>query len=146
MDVFECYTCSTITPTALKHEHHVKPRSTGGTDEDLVSICASCHTQIHSIAYMLLNPKRLAEAEAVLATYYKNEGTRQRIANLASIVAKEMAARADGDRVLENGMRRIAIELPEEDYYKLLVGAKDKRVSMTKFLHGIIHYYMERYL
>ena len=138
MNTFICSACSTETPLCFKHDHHEIPQAAGGTDKDIIAICSSCHTRIHSLAYMLLNPKRMHEVEGVLELAYDSYTARRRVISLADTVAKEMAAKADEDPELNNGDRSIQITVNKDFYYKLLFAAKDRRLSVTKLCKGFI--------
>jgi hypothetical protein len=43
----DCWVCG---ETDTLHEHHVIPRSSGGTNGQLVTLCSTCHGIVHSAA------------------------------------------------------------------------------------------------
>lgn len=137
MKTFVCQVCDTQTPDAFLHKHHQKPQAAGGTDKDIINICSSCHQRIHSLAYMLMNPKRKPEVEGVLQLYFPNHNTRKKIINLANIVALEMSARADKG-LISGEEKQVMFTLDSDSYYKLLVSAKDKRIAVTNHAKAII--------
>jgi hypothetical protein len=142
---FNCYACTTETPKAFGHEHHKIPQSAGGTDKDIVLLCSGCHAQIHAVSYAVLNPKRHKEVEELLL-YFKDEGTRSRIAELSYTVAKEMTLKADGSKFIEGEEKTVAFTMEKQDYLKLLFAAKDRRMSVVNFVKGIVLQHLERNL
>ena len=146
MKTFSCSACEAETPECFKHEHHEIPQAAGGTDKDIILVCSSCHTRIHSLAYMLLNPKKMHEVEGVLAIAYDSYTVRRRVISLADTVAKEMAAKADSDPLLDNGDRSIQIVVDKDYYYTLLFAAKDRRLSVANLCKKLIIEGMDRIL
>jgi hypothetical protein len=142
---FNCYACQVETPDAFGHQHHKIPQSAGGTDKDIVLLCSGCHAQIHAVAYAVLNPKRHKEIDELLL-YFKDEGTRSRIAELAYTVAKELTLKADGGKILENEEKTVQFVMKKQDYLKLLFAAKDHRLSVQNFVLGIVLQHLERNL
>ena len=146
MSNFICYACSQETPDAFKHEHHKVPLAAGGTDKDLVSICASCHTSTHSIAYMVLNPKRTHEIDETLL-YYKSADTRKKIAELAYTVAREMTLKSEaGTKNLEAEEKTVTFTTDKQQYLKILFAAKDRRMSVANFVKMVVLQQVEKLL
>jgi len=142
---FLCYACRKDTPDAFGHQHHKVPQAAGGTDKDIVLLCNGCHPQIHSVAYAVLNPKRKKEIDEMLL-YFKDEGTRSRIAELAYVAAKEMTLKADGGKILEDEEKTVQFVMKKQDYLRLLFAAKDHRLSVQNYVTGIVLQHLERNL
>lgn len=53
----------------MLHGHHVITRSKGGTEEDIVGVCFSCHRWIHD------NPSLAAKRGLYLKEYKNEKGT-----------------------------------------------------------------------
>jgi hypothetical protein len=134
METVSCYCCpmGNITPKSFAHQHHKIPQAAGGTDKDLVWLCAGCHAYTHSIAYMILNPKRTKDVSSALL-FFKDPLQQKRIAELANLVAQEMAMKADGLKDLEDLEKPVSFTLRKEDYLKLMFAAKDSRISISDF-------------
>lgn len=74
-----CWVC---TSTAGLHEHHIVPQSCGGTHGPTVTLCAACHSVIHTEAYHPLHARRFT-------------GTvpeKRKLAYLADVIARSFAA------------------------------------------------------
>jgi len=137
MENFLCYACETDTPRAFGHKHHVIPQSAGGTEKDIVFICAACHSYLHSIAYALLNPKRHHEVDQLLM-YYKDDNARRKIATLANTAAEEMMNRTEKADMLEDVPIKVVIEVTRSLHTQLSFAAKDKRKSMSSYVLAAI--------
>lgn len=55
----KCWICVREMPPEITHTHHIKPKHTGGSDEEenLVRICPTCHQMVHTCAYSVLRKK-----------------------------------------------------------------------------------------
>lgn len=62
-DPIECQLCNRPFPRKALTEHHLLPKSKGGTRADLALICAQCHGAVHA-----------AYTNATLATLYPTLG------------------------------------------------------------------------
>ena len=49
-DNYTCQLCKTNKPNTVFNVHHIKPRSSGGSDHhsNLITLCKKCHTKIHN--------------------------------------------------------------------------------------------------
>ncbi len=96
MQTFDCDICRKRTPTQFKHDHHVRPQAAGGTDADLVRICAGCHNNLHRLETLLSGPKA-GTARDVAAVFYANDtAAQQRVLAYAAEAAKWMHAKHAG--------------------------------------------------
>lgn len=114
MQSFVCAICQGSYPEALHHEHHKIPKSLGGPDtpDNLVGLCQTDHQLLHSISYMLTNPKRKHEVEPTLASVYPNKiAIQRRVIEFASLVAREMLLKKEIKKE-EDAETRITVEIP----------------------------------
>ena len=89
--MFNCYICNLVFHEALLNEHHIVPKSAGGTDDPLnkFSLCTGCHQSMHMVAYALMNPKRAGSANDIAMSLFPNApARRERLFKLALTVAK----------------------------------------------------------
>ena len=130
--VFNCYACRKEYPTAFGHQHHLIPQAAGGTDKDIVWLDSGCHAMAHSLAYMVMNPKRITELDQAL-THFTDEDHRQKMAELANTVAQEMLAKSEGDKMGIVVKKKVLIELEETEHLRYLTMARDRRMSIVNF-------------
>lgn len=96
METFDCDICRKRVPVQFKHDHHVRPQAAGGTDVDIIRICAGCHNNIHRLENLLAGPKA-GTAKDVAAVFYDNDpGAQQRALRFAAEAAKWMHAKRAG--------------------------------------------------
>jgi hypothetical protein len=82
-----CVACGDDNPDHL-HQHHLVPRSCGGTDDEsnLITLCVACHGKVHGVEWSNDHSERIkdgiARAQAQGKPYGRPgipEGTRQAI-------------------------------------------------------------------
>ena len=98
MRSFTCEICQDTYPDALVNEHHKVPKSLGGSDtpDNLVLLCSGCHQSLHSVAFMIANPKRRHEIDPALCALFPGDmQKRKKLLEFASLVAKEMVLRKE---------------------------------------------------
>lgn len=115
MQGFICQICQGAFPEALCHEHHKIPKSLGGSDspDNMVMLCQTDHQLLHTVAYMMINPKRYHEVEPTISSIYPGDmAIRLKVMEYANYAAREMALkkeiRKDADQET-----RLTIELPQ---------------------------------
>lgn len=121
MKSFVCAIHKTTFPESLSHEHHVKPKSLGGSDDSANKklLCHSCHNNLHLIAYMLVNPKRKQEVEPTLTSIFPGRQDLQKeLLSYARFVALEMSLKKETKKDPDQEVRAV-IELPAR-YMELL--------------------------
>ncbi len=96
MQLFTCAICAKSVPSQFKNEHHIRPQSAGGTDADLVSLCAGCHQNLHAIEKMLNGPSASQAKDVALTFYKENTDAAHRCLKFAVESAKWMSIKADG--------------------------------------------------
>jgi hypothetical protein len=114
MEAFTCAIDGQQYPVALLNEHHIVPKSLGGTDQlsNIAPICSGCHQSLHAIAYMLNNPNRSQEIEATtISLFPRDADARAKMLRFASLVAKEMRMRKE-TRKDPGEMVRVTMDLP----------------------------------
>ena len=114
MKSFICEICTSTYPASLVNEHHKVPKSLGGSDtsDNLALLCSGCHQGLHSLAYMIVNPKRRQEIDpSVCALFPQELQARKKILEFASLVGKEMALRKEIKKDPMSELRTI-LELP----------------------------------
>lgn len=115
MQSFKCEICQQNYPAALHNEHHKIPKALGGSDEssNLSDLCQQDHDLLHTIAYMLINPKRRQEIEPTLNSVYPNDRVTQRkVLEFANLAAREMALKKEIKKEPDQETR-ITLELPQ---------------------------------
>lgn len=121
MDSFTCEICARQYPESLLNRHHKTPQALGGPDtpENLADLCSGCHQSLHSVAFILANPKRREELEPTVSSLFPNQPEpRRKLLFLAGLVAKEMGLRREIRRDPTEEVR-IVVSLPTK-YVQLL--------------------------
>jgi len=132
MQTFTCEICRRVYPVALHHEHHKIPQSLGGPDtpENLASLCQTDHQSLHTIAFMMVNPKRTHEIDPTLISLYPKEAeVRRRLTEFAQLVAREMVLKKEIRKEKSEEIRTV-IELPAR-YLELIKLAGYEMPSST---------------
>lgn len=122
MQAFACEICADPYPVSLLNEHHKKPQALGGTDHpsNIAKLCAGCHQALHSIAHMMVNPKRRHEIDAAaVALFPQDQNARTRLLRLASLVAREL--------VLKKEIRK-----PPREELKIMVTLPSRYLELIK--------------
>ena len=147
METFICWVCETEQPVAFRHKHHVKPRSVGGTKKDEIYICDSCHMKTHAIARAMLSKDRHHEVEGMLL-FFKDDEVRRRIATLAQADMQARVERANDSvrEKIDDIPVAVRVDIPPRVHSQLSLAAKDRRVSMGKYILAAIQEKLEREL
>jgi hypothetical protein len=114
MRMFLCEICRDTVPESLHHAHHKIPKALGGPDtaENRADLCSSCHQNLHTIAYMIINEKRRAEIEpTVISIFPTSLECRKKLMEFAQLVAKEMFLKKETKKAFDEEMRTV-LELP----------------------------------
>lgn len=122
-DVVICGICRNPNPRGFCHEHHIVPKAAEGPniDENLLTLCASCHNNLHRICDMLKAGKSL-EAESIASVIYQNPKIRSLMLRLASQAVRSIllnrSQATGGDIVLK-------VKIPRQDVLRLNVLANE---------------------
>lgn len=114
METFRCEICQKSYPISLMDEHHRIPKALGGPDTpaNIAKLYKGCHQNLHTVAYILINPKRKAELDATLFSIFPtDEGARRRLLGFAVQVAKEMSLKKETKKKASD-LQRTVIEFP----------------------------------
>ena len=122
------------------NRHHKIPKSLGGTDapDNLLNLCSGCHQDMHALARMMRNPKRVGEVRTAVQQMYPQGDAQGRCVELAQLVirSKVMTAESavsDADREIGIGLK---LKKPYRDALQLI--ARDRGLSMAKYVRKII--------
>ncbi len=135
MKQVECWVCLRELPIEVTHVHHIKPKHTGGSDDEdnLCRICPSCHQMIHSCAYVWLRKKTPGKPHGYdgaifLMKRYLGDNSvptyplqRERAEELIAEAVEEMQEHGRTDKAT-SWLNRM--EVPNEVRYALEVKAK----------------------
>lgn len=138
--MFVCYICQAEMPMDFVNKHHKVPKSLGGSDsrDNLVELCSGCHQDMHVLARMMRNPKRVGEVRSSLQQMHPSGGAQSRCLELAKLVIesqlleKEQVA-ADMSREIRIGLK---LKRPYRDALQLL--ARDRGLSMADYTRKIM--------
>ena len=87
----QCYVCKWTGSSRLTHQHHVKPQQAGGKDDDnLVTLCMGCHSDVHAIGTAIQYGR--SDATDMLTSRFVDVSARMRAWSLAQIAAEEFEA------------------------------------------------------
>lgn len=152
MRSFKCEICTDQFPDSLLNEHHKKPQSLGGTDHpsNVASLCAGCHQALHSISFLILNPKRRHEIDAATISLFPQDGNaRQRLLKLASLVAREMALKKEVRKPPREELK-VIVTLPSR-YLELIKQAgmdmpnrHGRRAGVARVIRHVVAEYLMR--
>lgn len=123
-----CFICLRPTPEAFSHVHHKTPKAADGGDEreNLIRICAGCHSNIHRIADMLKRGDRGPALDAING-YYQNVTSRERAIEFANQIASSMTSLKEGS--LQREFVEISLNVPYAMYLRLKALALDYKVE-----------------
>lgn len=138
--MFQCYICLAEKPMDFVNKHHKVPKSLGGSDgpDNLVELCSGCHQDMHVLARMLRNPKRVGEVRSSLQQMHPSGAAQTRCLDLARLVvesallSKEQVA-ADTEREIRVGLK---LKRPYRDALQLI--ARDRGLSMADYARKIM--------
>ncbi len=137
---FTCYICSADKPLDFVNEHHKVPKSLGGgnTPDNLVKLCPGCHQEMHVVARMMRNPKRVGEVKTALNMAFPGPQAQTRCVELAQLecrskVLNRAAVEADLEREIGVGLK---LKKPYRDALQLI--ARDRKLSMANYTRKII--------
>lgn len=139
--VFTCYICDTKAPIDFVNKHHKVPKSVGGRDtpDNLIELCPGCHQNMHVIARMMRNPKRVGEVKTALNTMFPGPKVQQRCMELAHLVIKGKVM-ASSDREAPDPDKDVKIGLTLRKSYRdaLQLMARDRKMSMADYSRKIM--------
>jgi hypothetical protein len=96
VNTFNCTICRETFPADVHmHEHHIVPRSVGGTDHpsNIAFLCPGCHDALHRVAYKLVSKDvRVSEIDDFLMVIYKDVAAAKMCLEFAKKVAAEIIA------------------------------------------------------
>ena len=122
------------------NKHHKVPKSLGGRDtrDNLIELCPGCHQEMHVIARMMRNPKRVGEVRTALQIAFPGPVAQQRCVELAQLECRSKVLRraeveADPDREIGVGLK---LKRPYRDALQLI--ARDRKLSMANYTRKII--------
>lgn len=137
---FTCYICSAEKPLDFVNKHHKVPKSLGGRDtrDNLIELCPGCHQEMHVIARMMRNPKRVGEVRTALQTTFPGPVAQSRCVELAQLecrskVLKRAEVDADVEREIAVGLK---LKKPYRDALQLI--ARDRKMSMANYARKIM--------
>jgi HNH endonuclease len=138
MQTFICEICQRTYPSALLHEHHKIPQSLGGPDtpDNIANLCQTDHQALHTISFMMVNPKRRHEIDPTLVSLYPQDAaTRRRMTEFAQLVARELVLKKEIRKEASEEIK-VMIELPAR-YLELLKLAAYDSPSKTGRAAGV---------
>jgi len=122
------------------NKHHKVPKSLGGADtsDNLLTLCSGDHQDLHVIARMMRNPKRVGEVRTALQSKFPQGGAQSRCLELAQLVIRSQVMSAeqvetDADREIQVGLK---LTKPYRDALQLI--ARDRKLSMANYTRKII--------
>ena len=149
---FACEFCADTYPVGLLNEHHRKPQSLGGSDDqsNIANLCSGCHQGLHSIAFMMVNPKRRHEVDAAAISLFPEDAqARQRLLRLTVMVAREMVLKKE-IRKPPNEEIKVMITLPSR-YLELIKQAgmdmpsrTGKRAGVSRVMRRVVADFLTR--
>lgn len=140
MGSFTCYICRAQKTTDFVHKHHKVPKSLGGSDlpDNLLDLCSGCHADMHTLARMMRNPKRVGEVRSAVQSMFPQGDVQTRcielanLANRSTVMSAEQKA-LDEDREIGVGLK---LKKPYRDALQLI--ARDRGLSMANYTRKII--------
>lgn len=145
--MFTCYICENTAPIDFVNKHHKVPKAVGGRDtpDNLVNLCPGCHQNMHVVARMMRNPKRVGEVKTALNAMFPGPKTQQKCIELAHLVlrGKVMASAERGEPDTE---REIKIGLILKKSYRdaLQLIARDRKLSMANYSRKIMEEHIRK--
>jgi len=137
---FTCYICSAKKPIDFVNKHHKVPKSLGGGEspDNKVDLCPGCHQEMHVIARMMRNPKRVGEVRTALQSAFPGGKSQARCIELARLecrsrVLKRAEVEADTEREIGVGVK---LKRPYRDALQVI--ARDRKLSMANYARKIL--------
>lgn len=119
----------------MKTDHHEIPQMASG--ETTVSLDPGCHTNLHMVAYMMMNPNRSGAVRDTLMALYPDPEARQRCVELINLVYQELLNQREGTGVGRK-VERVTIELTPAEKRALKVLAQESGLGMGRFVGGLV--------
>ncbi len=140
MGSFVCYICHAHKSLDFVHKHHKVPKSLGGSDlpDNLLDLCSGCHADMHTLARMMRNPKRVGEVRSAVQSMFPQGDVQSRCVELANLANRSTVMSAeqkalDADREIGIGLK---LKKPYRDALQLI--ARDRGLSMANYTRKII--------
>jgi hypothetical protein len=140
LSFFTCYICSSEKPLDFVNSHHKVPKSLGGKDtpDNRVNLCSGCHQEMHAVARMMRNPKRVGEVKTALNMAFPGPQAQARCVELATLECKSKilnraAVEADTEREIGVALK---LKKPYRDALQLI--ARDRKLSMANYARKIM--------
>lgn len=137
---FQCYICHDEKPSDFVNSHHKVPKSLGGSDgpDNRLELCSGCHQDLHVLARMMRNPKRVGEVRTALQSMFPQGSVQARCMELATLIIKSQvtlaeSAAGDTDREIGVGLK---LKKPYRDALQVI--ARDRGLSMSKYVRKIV--------
>jgi hypothetical protein len=144
--VFVCYICHAQKSVDFVHKHHKVPKSLGGSDlpDNLLELCSGCHADMHTLARMMRNPKRVGEVRSAVQSMFPQGDVQARCVELANLANRSTVMSAgqkalDADREIGVGLK---LKKPYRDALQLI--ARDRGLSMANYTRKIIEDHIRR--
>jgi hypothetical protein len=122
------------------NSHHKVPKSMGGTDapDNKVNLCPGCHQEMHAVARMMRNPKRVGEVKTALNMAFPGPQAQARCVELAQLecrskILNRAAVEADTEREIGVALK---LKKPYRDALQLI--ARDRKLSMANYARKIM--------
>lgn len=146
MEYIKCYIHDSIFPRATCHLHHESPRYTGGSDDpdNLVWLCANCHTLVHRAASLVLL-NRSGEVDQ-LEFFYDNERARGRFREVFGEIVLADIKTMDSKR---REFAPVRIDVRSDVYSRLKLLVADtryygRRMSIERYLNMLIEDHLKK--
>jgi hypothetical protein len=143
---FVCYICHAEKSRDFVHKHHKVPKSLGGSDapDNLLDLCSGCHADMHTLARMMKNPKRVGEVRTALQSMFPDGGMQGRCLELATLANRSTVMSAEQQVVDEEREIQVGLKLkkPYRDALQLI--ARDRKLSMANYTRKIIEDHIRR--
>ena len=132
-----CFIHNELFTKASCNLHHEAPQAAGGGDEveNLVWLCASCHTLAHRVA-QLFETRKAGEAKHLCEAAFPAPAHRARLEQ----VVKEMLeahAKAKSEGIVRE-ITTVEIKLPAEVHSRLKLAAKQHKSPMNRYVKTLI--------
>lgn len=140
MNSFKCYICAEMFSSDFVNKHHKIPKALGGADtpDNLLNLCAGDHQNMHTLARMMRNPKRVGEVRSAVQSMFPQGAAQSRCLELANLVNRSTVMSAeqkalDVEREIGIGLK---LKKPYRDALQLI--ARDRGLSMANYTRKII--------
>jgi hypothetical protein len=138
----ECYVHKQAFSKEACHEHHKTPRALGGVDskDNLVYLCANCHTLIHRCAQLFLANKGGIANDLAMSSY-PTPASRERFMELVGLIIKSSSEAEDLNLGRDKAV--ILINLSHQDHARLKTLAFEKKINgrkvgVSKYIEALI--------